>query len=253
MTNIQSTLYEAFDTQKPEVPLNFLVWLANEAELPSDLHILDMGCGPGRMLRAFSEQGWHVTAMESDTDYCAHAKQKAAALASVNVKQGGWGDLDMRGEFDLIVALNGPFAYLTTGEARADALGRSYQGLKPGGVLFLELPNLLSILYTYRPPRIQTRSLNEKRVRFSRHHEIDFDTSVFRTIDHFTITDTDGYCKEYDRIHDYAITSPAEMRYLLHKAAFEEVRFYNSFEARSAESLQEGGRMHISARKPHTV
>jgi SAM-dependent methyltransferase len=92
----KSTLYDAFSTQSPAVPLAFVAWLAKSRALPADLHVLDVGCGTGRMLRPYAAQGWRVTGMEPDPDYRARAAAEAEGLPSVEVIAGGWHDIVTR-------------------------------------------------------------------------------------------------------------------------------------------------------------
>lgn len=245
----RSTLYDAFSTQSPAVPLGFVVWLARSHALPADLHVLDVGCGTGRMLRPYAEQGWRVTGMEPDPDYRAHAAAEAEALPHVEVIPGGWREIVAGERYDLITAVNGPFAHLLTGTERADALRRSHRALRPGGVLFLDLPNLIWILHEYGGPQRQTRGWEGCMLHLHRHHEIDYDAAVFRTLDDFTIIDPDGRSEEIRQVQEYAITTFAELRYLLEQAGFVEVRAYNGYAARVAEPLRPKGRMLVSARR----
>jgi SAM-dependent methyltransferase len=75
----EAELYCAFDSD-PAPVVDFLRWLASVHELPSPPHVLDIGCGPGRLLLPLSRLGWHVVGMEPNEAFFTYAKTVAVPM-----------------------------------------------------------------------------------------------------------------------------------------------------------------------------
>ena len=102
---------------------------------PAPLEILDLGCGPGRDLKAFTAMGHHATGV----DGCPRFVEMARAYSGCTVWQQDFVDLDLPaahfdGVFANAVLFHVPSAVLP-GVLRA-----LYACLKPGGVLFSSNP-----------------------------------------------------------------------------------------------------------------
>jgi SAM-dependent methyltransferase len=248
--SLQAELFDAFRTSGPEGVVEFVRWLAESSGLPARPRVLDIGCGTGRLLAPYAALGWRVTGMEPDTDFLARARQSAEGLTDVRLRKGGFGAIDARGTFDMVTAVDGPFAYLLTGGDRADALRRCHRALAPRGVLLLDVPNFLWILRNYRAPTPLVGMLHGSQVTLTRRHEVDYDRAIFRTVDEYVLDAVQGGGSRLSKSHDYAMTSPPELRHLLADAGFVDIRSYNGYDARRAEPLKEGGRILLSARKP---
>src|SRR5436853_176614 len=111
MNNLQSDLYTEFD--KDPTPITaFVSWLAESYQLPKHIRVLDIGCGPGRMLTEYNRFGWEIIGMEPDSDFYQSACEQVKNLAKVRVIPGGFTELCFENEFDLITAINNPFSYL---------------------------------------------------------------------------------------------------------------------------------------------
>ena len=246
MTNpLNSQLYNLFDILPAHI-LPFLQWLAQDYKLPYPLHFLDVGCGPGRLLQPCAALGWQVDALEPDADYYAAAAQIARQSANITVRQGGFEAIEIHTGYDLIAAINAPFAYLLTMAARLDALNRIFHALKPGGVLFLDMFNFLWILRHYRPPQesiLHTESGDA--IRRVVHHQIDWHDSTF--------THTDTFYRNDERIstqiHRMAIITLQELQHLVATVGFERIQTYNNFAARKSQRINKG-RIMLSAQKP---
>ena len=64
----QSRLYSFYE-QDPAVVVGFVDYLRESYGLPRPGAVLDIGCGPGRMLVPLAQSGWVVTGYEPDPDY----------------------------------------------------------------------------------------------------------------------------------------------------------------------------------------
>lgn len=239
-------LYIASDSDPAHV-VEFLRELASAYELPQPLHVLDAGCGPGRLLAPLDRLRWQVTGIEPHPSFVASARSIARSSRRVSVLQGGFLDIGQAGEFDLVVAVNSSFAHLLTPAERADALRRIHQALKPGGVVFLDLPNFPWLLRNQRPPQPYTFQAHGETVTLHRTEEIDFHDATFTSTDDFIFAHSDQ--SEARLVHRYGMTTLPELQYHLEEAGFEDLRTFNSYAARSPERLH-GPRILVAARKP---
>ena len=121
------------------------------------------------------------------------------------------------------------------------------RALRPGGMLFLDLPNLLHILKEYAGPGEFTATVRGRPARLIRRHEIDYHRAVFTTNEEYTYVDEAGE-QQFYKAHPYAITSYPELSYLLRSAGFESIGTYRSYSSREEEPLGTG-RMMIVAKK----
>ena len=226
MTLDDAVLYETFDTD-PRPTIDFLAWVAERAGIPSPLAVLDVGCGPGRLLRPLCALGWRVLGLEPDPVYRKRAEQRAAP-SGVRVHPGGFNDIDAMGEFDLIIGINSSFAHVLTATQRADALARCRRALRSGGILVLDLPNLLRILREYCAPPEQQTEVDGRTIRLKRDHAIDYDAATFTTHDTYTVSEPDGSRWTAERDHVYAITTKPDLEYLIQTAGFQRVETFGS-------------------------
>lgn len=102
---------------------------------PAPLAILDLGCGPGRDLKAFTAMGHHATGV----DGCPRFVEMARAYSGCTVWQQDFVDLDLPAEhFDGVFA--NAVLFHVPSAALPGVLRALYSCLKPGGVLFSSNP-----------------------------------------------------------------------------------------------------------------
>lgn len=244
MVNLSTELYNLFDMGGSHIA-TFLEWLARTYVLPPDVAILDVGCGTGRLFDPLAGLGWQITGLEPDPHYCESAQALASGYDNVRVRCGGFMDIREEATYDLVVAVNAPFAYLRTMPDRLQALHNIYRSLKPEGVVFLDFPNFLHVLKSYREPKPSvTKSSTGETVRRVIQHEIDLHDGTFTHTDFFYI-DNQLASKQ---VHPMSIITPTETFYLLETAGFGEIMSFNSYGARSSQRLN-SGRLMVSARK----
>lgn len=237
-----SDLYSAFDGA-PDPVVDFLVWLAESTGLRREVHVADIGAGPGRLLGPLARRGWAITAYEPNPDFHGTATSVAASFeGQIQVKRGGFEDIDEVSTFDLVIGVNGPFAYLLTAAARAAGLKAAKRALRAGGHIVIDVPNFEWILSHYREPLPEQRSFRGGQIDLRREHRIAQDGRTFTTIDHYTITGLSPAPVTATQTHVYAIIPPRELIRALNQAGFENVRDFGSFGSRAPQTSH-GGRL----------
>src|SRR5690606_27809671 len=105
-----SELYSASDSD-PAPVVGFLRVLAAGYGVLEPPRVLDVGCGPGRLLAPLERLRWEVTGMEPNRDFLAAAREVARSSRRLHVRPGGFLDVEDREIFDLVVGMNGSFAH----------------------------------------------------------------------------------------------------------------------------------------------
>lgn len=244
----QSQLYELYD-REPGPIVAFLEYLRALYDLPRPGTILDMGCGPGRLLAPLTAASWAVVGYEPDPDYAAAARKTLSGLRDGRFRQAGFLELDEIEAFDLIAAVNGPYYYLITPRERREALERCATALRPGGLLFLEFSNFYWILKNYREPPAVELDLEGTKVRRVAHHAIDYHRGTLSHTDRFTWRDHSDAEQVLTKTHRMALVSYPELAYFLDELGFEQVLTFNSYDDREPSELT-GRRVLVAARRP---
>jgi SAM-dependent methyltransferase len=239
-----ATLYAAFDSD-PAPVVEFLAWLVGAGGRGSaPIRALDVGCGIGRLLTPLAGRGWQVVGLEPDAEYAAYAAARVQSVAGAEVRVGGFADVGVQvgdtDPFDLVAGINGSFAYLRTPSARAAALAQCRGVLRPGGLLVLDLPNLLRILFEYGGPAIHEREMEGRTIRLERRHRLDYAEALFVTDEVYRVREASGAQWTLEREHPYAITTWPELAHALVAAGFGATRTFTSFDARVPEALGPG-------------
>lgn len=104
---------------------------------PAGGALLDVGCGNGAFLRLASEMGWTVSGLDFDPQAVQQARN-----AGFDVTVGGIDALDhLAGHYD-VITLSHVIEHVADPNK---LLARLHRLLKPGGILWLETPNLHSL------------------------------------------------------------------------------------------------------------
>lgn len=101
---------------------------------------LDVGCGTGRLLLDYMQQGIDVDGMDNSPEMLDILRQKAATLGlTPRVYLQTMETLDLPRRYRTILVPSSSFQLLTEPADAAEALRRLYQHLEPGGVLVMSL------------------------------------------------------------------------------------------------------------------
>ncbi len=99
--------------------------------LPDDGRVMDAGCGSGRDIRSFLENGFQVTAVDASAVMVKNASQ----YSGIDVRHAAFSDLNDEEEYDGIWCC-ASLLHVPKAEF-ADTIARLYRALKPGGVIYL--------------------------------------------------------------------------------------------------------------------
>ncbi len=245
MDNLQSEMYTEFD-KDPTAITAFIRWLAETYHLPQPLHVLDIGCGPGRMLAEYHKLGWRITGMEPDPDFHQSASETISEIPDSRLYKGGFGDIDFENEMHLITAINNPFSYLLDVPSRLDALARVYKALTPGGVFFLEVTNFLYKLQHFEPVTVQNKEIDGETVLHVMENHFDVENARWVLRDQYVV---EGKPEVIVKEHEQAVTALPELLYFFEQQGFTSIQTYNSYTARQSEPIT-GKTILISAQKP---
>jgi len=247
MVNIHSEMYTMYDLA-PQHIIMFLQHLIASYSISKPTHILDVGCGPGRLLHPLTKMATHITGIDPDQYYVDYAKQLTHEDDRIHVLQGGFAEIDAKETYDLVAAVNAPFAYLLDDTSRIDALKRMYHALTKAGILFLEIPNFLYRLKRYR--QAEDSILHDEAGREIRRvirHDIDLHHATWTHIDQFYIESI----LQSTQVHKMSIITVPHLIQLIKQCGFTEIRTFNSYGNRTSQPIK-GEKILISAQKPDT-
>jgi SAM-dependent methyltransferase len=96
--------------------------------------ILDVGCGPGKVMRVLRDRGWDVHGV----DFSSVAVEHARARWGLNVTCGDLQQAHYKDDYFDVVMFNHSLEHMYN---PLGTLHEAYRILKPGGLLFVTLPN----------------------------------------------------------------------------------------------------------------
>jgi hypothetical protein len=124
-----------------------------------------------------------------------------------------------------------------------------YRALKPGGVFFLDISNLLWFLKNDPEPPRAKKAIAGQTVQRQAHYEYDVHTATFTQINEYTVESPNGKEIKLCKTDEHAIITYPELVHLLERSGFTKIRSYNSYRSRRATPLK-GKRIMVAAQKP---
>jgi len=245
---LQARLYRLFDADAEPI-VAFLRWLAHARSLPLRPRLLDVGCGTGRLLVPLARRGWQVTGMEPHPGFLELARREVRHVEAASVQAGGFAEIAAPRSQDMVVAVNGPFAYLRTRAGQRDALRRIHRVLRPGGVLFLEVADL--------PRLVRERGATGHRERRGRGPQAIVRTTCARVggrARHLVLEDCyerSGRPVAHQR-HELRILRARDLTRLLTRAGFSELELHHDYASRSDDATH-GSHILVSAVRSRSI
>jgi SAM-dependent methyltransferase len=204
--------------------------------------VLDVGCGTGRLLLDFLAQGIDIDGLEISPDMVAILRSKAAAAGLAvdgRIHLQAMEDLSLARRYRTIIVPSSSFCLVLDPLAAAEAIGRFYAHLAPGGTLALPI-------YTYDRPADETwtkeAALPDGRVvrRIARAWvdaaaRLEHTDETYELLDGGRVVET----QHQRRSPSTRGWSQAEIRDLLHGAGFVDIRLVREFTSEPAAPTDE--------------
>lgn len=111
------------------------MWAASS---PSGCRVLEVGAGTGRATAFLARTAGRVVAFDLSIDLITQARRRLALAANVHLLAADMREIDLREEFDLVVAVDDPFVHLTEDSDRARAFEAAARHVAPGGRFLLD-------------------------------------------------------------------------------------------------------------------
>jgi SAM-dependent methyltransferase len=221
--------------ERTDAEVNAVVQLL-ELEQPVD--ILDLACGYGRHTNRLAVRGQRMTGVDLEPGFLELASKGAAELGvPVNYQKGDMRSIGFENAFDVVLLLFTAFGYFADADNQA-VLNNIYKALRPGGKFLMDIPN--RVPFSAQLPAAQV-------------DEVGQDLMINRgTYDEHTrrwynrrVVIRNGVRK--DKLVFVRLYAEEEIRSLLERAGFDEVKIYNGWTG--AAMSPEARRMVILAHK----
>lgn len=196
--------------------------------------VLDVGCGTGRLLLDYLEQGVDIDGVDNSPEMLAICRKKAAALAlSPRLHEQYLETLDLPRKYQTILIPSSSLQLITDPDMAVQALRRALDHLLPGGILLASIMALWkegdSLESTWETSAVrELDGITFRRVSWSRY---DPDTRIEATRDVYQkIAAAEVIAEEtHERPQATRSYTQAEARELFERAAFKNIRLFSGF------------------------
>jgi len=198
------------------------------------LPVLDVGCGTGRILLDFMQQGIDIDGVDNSPDMLALLEQKAEKLnLHPTVYQQEMTELSLPRKYQTILVPSSSFQLLLDAALPAVAINRFYEHLLPGGVLVMPFMTLwkqgdpLESEFT----REATRPEDGATIRRWQYTRFDPDTDLEHTIDRYEIIRVDKVIASEEHKQSPATRSYTQEQAiaLYQKAGLRDIQVFHEF------------------------
>jgi 2-polyprenyl-3-methyl-5-hydroxy-6-metoxy-1,4-benzoquinol methylase len=174
------TLYEA-ESWEISVPpaqtrreVKFLTWSFGRFSSGAVRHVLDLGCGTGRLALEMASRGYTVTGVDRFPTMLRRARANArAAGLTIALKEASLEELEIGGRYDAAYSVCSVFNYILEGEALSRCLERLRNLIRPGGLLVVDVMNFASLLGIWKKETVLRRRGMGWRLERRVTHEVD--------------------------------------------------------------------------------
>ena len=196
--------------------------------------VLDVGCGTGRILLDFMQQGIEINGVDNSPDMLARLHQKAEKLnLHPTVYQQEMHELSLPRKYQTILVPSSSFQLLLDAALPAVAINRFYEHLLPGGVLVMPF----MMLWKQGDPleseftREATRPEDGATIRRWQYTRFDPDTDLEHTIDRYEIIRVDKVIASEEHKQSPATRSYTQEQAiaLYQKAGLRDIQVFHEF------------------------
>ena len=206
---------------------------------PGPLDVLDLPCGPGRHALPLAQAGHRVVAVDRTRAYLDELEQRLAdrrqaqpgRALQVETVCSDMRDFERPGAFDLALNLYTSIGYFEDIEDDLRVLRSYAAGLRPGGVLVLELLGREVLARIYAPQRF--RRLDDGTIQLQENRIVD----AWRWMEVTWTFIKDGEAHSCDLSH--RIWGAVDLERALLDSGFDRVELYGGFDGRPYDHLAE--------------
>lgn len=236
-------------TQLPSHPKDFTRLLAAQyADFSDDLPwwrrlakatggpILELGCGPGRLLHPLAADGYQVTGLDVSPEMIAWAAEhlEPAEAGAIKLALGDMRRFDLGEAFGLAIVACNTLAYFDNAEL-PEVLAAIRHHLRPGGALGLDLPSTTDL-----SPSPETRGPVDTFIEPATGHPVQVSAETKTSPAQSSVAVTwhydellpDGRVTRHTFPVTYHIRPPVVLEPMLARTGFTESTFYGGYDGR---------------------
>lgn len=199
--------------------------------------VLELGVGTGRVAEHLAQAGMTITGIDSSGAMLEYARSRVSGAAArrLTLHQGDLREFDLGTQFEMAFAALNTFAHLTTREDQILSLNTVWKHLKDGGLLILDMDNVLGGKYLEQDREV---ILDWVRQDPATGHTVakmvsgwvDEVTQIQHLTFIFDETDRDGLTRRTLVEFPLRYSYPAEMGLLLERCGYQIDGVYGSYE-----------------------
>jgi SAM-dependent methyltransferase len=191
-------------------------------EVPPEVAVLDLCCGPGRHTIELARRGYRMTGLDMTRAYLETADQAATAEGfDIEFIEGDMRLFERPAAFDLIINLGRSFGYFSDPEDDAGVVRSAYRSLRPGGAFVVETIGKEALIRSFR-----ARSWRERQGHFYL-FELTPNPTWSWIVDRTIVFDADG--GQTELLFSYRPYAASELVSLFEAAGFVDVQAYGDF------------------------
>jgi SAM-dependent methyltransferase len=204
--------------------------------------VLELGCGPGRVLCFLAESSFSVSGIDCDAGMLELAERRCFPRFRDRVRLylANMCDFELPNRYPLIIVPCNTFSFLDNDRA-IQALARINYHLTPNGLAAFDLPSpeesIKTALISMQseeagalPVDIYFEPKSEHSVQVYASYDIDSSSKRICLTWHFDELFPDGTVKRFDHVLNYHLRSRNEMQDMLNESGMSRVQFYGDYE-----------------------
>lgn len=187
--------------------------------------ILDLGCGTGGHALVLAKRGYHITGVDRSKHMLKLAKRKAKEEnLPIDFIESNITDLNLRKEFDAVIAMFAVMSYQTSNSAIANVNKVAKKHLVQNGIFIFDCWHGPAVLIEGPTARIKEFKLNneERAIRFSE-SILDIMSNTVEVRFKLLKINEDNTVKETNESHIMRYLFPKEIEYYLQVAGFNKI------------------------------
>ncbi len=196
--------------------------------------VLDVGCGTGRLLIDFLQQGIDIDGVDNSPEMLALCQDKAKNLGlNANLFQQEMQVLSLPRKYQTILVPSSSFQLLLDASLASVAMQRFYEHLIPSGILVMPFMTLWQAGEPLESSDLREvfRPEDGALIRRQSHTRFDPSTSLEHTVDRYEIIKENQIVKSEEHIQSPATRSytQAQAHALFEQAGFQDIKIFSQF------------------------